>query len=258
MCELLGMSANVPTDICFSFSGLLQRGGATGPHKDGWGVVFYEGKGVREFHDPEACSESPVAQLVSQYPIKSCCVISHIRQANVGQINLENTHPFTRELNGINWTFAHNGQIPDVLNLALGRYKPIGTTDSEHAFCWLMAKIEQAQQAGLSQPALAQVIYHAACELQQLGVYNMLLSNGTQLYAFCTTKLQWLTRKAPFGQASLKDTQLQVDFRQETTPNDVVTVIATEPLTEGEPWQAINSGEMLVFELGIRIQAFGL
>ena len=91
MCELLGMSANVPTDICFSFSGLLQRGGATGPHKDGWGVVFYEGKGVREFHDPEACSESPVAQLVSQYPIKSCCVISHIRQANVGQINLENT-----------------------------------------------------------------------------------------------------------------------------------------------------------------------
>ncbi|MDI5434771.1 class II glutamine amidotransferase, partial [Salmonella enterica subsp. enterica serovar Kentucky] len=27
MCELLGMSANVPTDICFSFTGLVQRGG---------------------------------------------------------------------------------------------------------------------------------------------------------------------------------------------------------------------------------------
>ncbi|MDW2167180.1 class II glutamine amidotransferase, partial [Vibrio sp. 2099] len=26
MCELLGMSANVPTDICFSFTGLMQRG----------------------------------------------------------------------------------------------------------------------------------------------------------------------------------------------------------------------------------------
>jgi hypothetical protein len=36
MCELLGMSANVPTDICFSFTGLVQRGGGTGPHKDGW------------------------------------------------------------------------------------------------------------------------------------------------------------------------------------------------------------------------------
>ena len=33
MCELMAMSANVPTDICFSFSGLMQRGGNTGPHK---------------------------------------------------------------------------------------------------------------------------------------------------------------------------------------------------------------------------------
>ncbi|NLC01734.1 MAG: class II glutamine amidotransferase, partial [Pseudomonas formosensis] len=52
MCELMGMSANVPTDICFSFSGLMQRGGRTGPHCDGWGVAFYEGSGVRCFHDP--------------------------------------------------------------------------------------------------------------------------------------------------------------------------------------------------------------
>lgn len=40
MCELLGMSANVPTDICFSFTGLMQRGGKTGPHRDGWGITF--------------------------------------------------------------------------------------------------------------------------------------------------------------------------------------------------------------------------
>ena len=32
MCELLGMSANVPTDICVSFTGLMLRGGTTGPH----------------------------------------------------------------------------------------------------------------------------------------------------------------------------------------------------------------------------------
>ncbi len=54
MCELLGMSANVPTDICFSFTGLVQRGGGTGPHKDGWGITFYEGKGCRTFKDPLA------------------------------------------------------------------------------------------------------------------------------------------------------------------------------------------------------------
>ncbi len=46
MCELLGMSANVPTDICFSFTGLVQRGGGTGPHKDGWGITFTKERAV--------------------------------------------------------------------------------------------------------------------------------------------------------------------------------------------------------------------
>jgi len=103
MCELLGMSANVPTDICFSFSGLIRRGGATGPHKDGWGITFYEGKGCRSFKDPQPSCDSKIAELVKQYPIKSKSVISHIRQANRGGVSLENTHPFIRELWGRNW-----------------------------------------------------------------------------------------------------------------------------------------------------------
>ena len=98
MCELLGMSANVPTDICFSFTGLVQRGGGTGPHKDGWGITFYEGKGCRTFKDPQPSFQSPIAKLVPDYPIKSCSVVAHIRQANRGRVALENTHPFTREL----------------------------------------------------------------------------------------------------------------------------------------------------------------
>ena len=100
MCELLGMSANVPTDICFSFSGLLERGGRTGPHKDGWGISFYEGKGCRSFKDSLPSCESEIANLVKRYPMKSQAVISHIRQANRGGIKLENTHPFQRELCG--------------------------------------------------------------------------------------------------------------------------------------------------------------
>ncbi|MGG9032668.1 class II glutamine amidotransferase, partial [Escherichia coli] len=41
MCKLLGMSANVPTDICFSVTGLVQRGGGNGTHTDGWGLTCY-------------------------------------------------------------------------------------------------------------------------------------------------------------------------------------------------------------------------
>ncbi|VTM18077.1 Predicted glutamine amidotransferase [Raoultella terrigena] len=114
MCELLGMSANVPTDICFSFTGLVQRGGGTGPHKDGWGITFYEGKGCRTFKDPQPSFQSPIAKLVQDYPIKSCSVIAHIRQANRGIVALENTHPFTRELWGRNWTYAITASWKDM------------------------------------------------------------------------------------------------------------------------------------------------
>ena len=92
MCELLGMSANTPTDLCFSFTGLTRRGGETGPHKDGWGVAFYEGKGVRMFHDPEPCATSPIADFVSKLPIKvKMLYVIFVRL--MGNINLANTHP---------------------------------------------------------------------------------------------------------------------------------------------------------------------
>ncbi len=44
MCQLLGMSANVPTDICFSFTGFRQRGGTTDHHLMA-GDWFFEAKG---------------------------------------------------------------------------------------------------------------------------------------------------------------------------------------------------------------------
>ena len=131
MCELLAMSANVPTDICFSFSGLMQRGGNTGPHKDGWGITFYEGKGCRSFKDPLPSAESAIANLVKEYPIKSESVICHIRQANSGEISLENTHPFIRQIWGRHWTYAHNGQLKDIHNTLNVKYHiPVGETDS--------------------------------------------------------------------------------------------------------------------------------
>ncbi|RDE25248.1 class II glutamine amidotransferase [Motiliproteus coralliicola] len=256
MCELLGMSANVPTDICFSFAGLMQRGGQTGPHRDGWGIAFYEGKGVRSFHDPEPSSCSRIAQLVREHPIKSHVVISHIRQANVGKISLENTHPFSRELWGQHWTFAHNGQLDKkVFDWPLGFYRPVGTTDSEYAMCWLLGKLRDRYDSPPAIEELSATIQQLCDQLRELGVYNMLLTDSHHLFAYCTTKLTWITRRAPFGEASLKDDDLVVDFCKETQPNDVVTVIATEPLTDNETWHRMETGEMQVFVEGLPLNS---
>ncbi|MDF2183538.1 class II glutamine amidotransferase [Grimontia hollisae] len=251
MCELLGMSANVPTDICFSFTGLIQRGGKTGPHRDGWGIVFYEGKGYRTFKDPNPSCDSKIAELVQSYPIKSCAVISHIRQANRGEVSLVNTHPFTREIWGRYWTYAHNGQLTGYEDLPTGHFKPVGETDSEKAFCYLLHEIEQHYP---DQPEDMTDVFRfiaSRCDkLRALGVFNMLFSDGDYVMSYCTNNLHWITRRAPFGKASLIDEEVTVDFQEETTPNDVVTVIATQPLTNNETWHKMQPGEYCVFHLG--------
>lgn len=251
MCELLGMSANVPTDICFSFSGLMQRGGATGPHRDGWGIAFYEGKGLRSFHDPDPSCSSKIAEFIKNNPIKSTQVISHIRQANVGQVNLENTHPFSRELWGNMWTYAHNGQLEKQLfDWPLNFYHPVGSTDSEYAFCWLMDQLRtKFPQRPADEEQLADFIHQCAEKLRALGVFNMLLGESNYLYVYNTTKLSWITRKAPFGEANLKDCDLSVNFKNETSITDKVTVIATEPLTDNEHWHKLKCGELTTFKL---------
>lgn len=254
MCELLGMSANVPTDICFSFTGLMQRGGRTGPHRDGWGITFYEGKGFRTFKDPNPSYQSKVAQLVQDYPIKSTAVVSHIRQANRGSVSLENTHPFTRELWGRYWTFAHNGQLTDYQDLITGHHRPVGETDSEMAFCWLLHQLETRYPV-IPQDMMSVFEYIATlCDtLRAKGVFNMLLSDGEYVMSYCSNNLYWLTRCAPFGHAVLLDEDVTINFQEETTPNDVVTVIATQPLTENEVWHKMQVGEYNLFHFGERI-----
>lgn len=251
MCELLGMSANVPTDICFSFSGLIQRGGATGPHVDGWGISFYEGKACRTFKDSLPSCESRIARLVESYPIKSRAVIGHIRQANRGAVKLENTHPFIRELWGRHWTFAHNGQLNGYRRLRTADFTPIGNTDSERAFCWILAqlRVRYRTRPQNMQPSF-RFIGRLCHRLRELGVFNMLLTDGNHLMAYCCSTLHWITRRAPFGQATLKDRDWQIDFAKETTPNDVVTVIATQPLTVDEEWHAMKPSEFHVFRGG--------
>ncbi len=251
MCELLGMSANVPTDIVFSITGLIERGGRTGPHRDGWGIAFYEGKGCRLFRDPAPSTDSAVAEFVKSYPIKSKTVISHVRRANRGKICLENTHPFVRELWGRMWCFAHNGQLKGIKTRGLRHFQPVGSTDSEHAFCWLLDRLrEQFPEPPANSQALQAYISELGWELDCLGVANFLLSDSRSLYAHCSTRMCWITRRAPFGAAKLIDADMEVNFAAETTLKDVVTVVATQPLTDNEEWTWMRKGELRVLQQG--------
>lgn len=245
------MNANVPTDICFSFEGFHRRGGKTDHHRDGWGIAFFEGAGCRLFIDSKATIESPVADFVRTYPIRSLNIISHIRKATRGPVALVNTHPFMRELWGRYWAFAHNGTLQEFEPKLEGRYRPVGQTDSEVAFCFMLENLRRLYPR--KQPALGELyraIKDAADQLSEFGVFNFLLSNGDYLFAHCSDHLSYLVRKAPFGPAHLVDEDMSVDFSKLTTPEDRIAVIATKPLTDNEAWAPLQPGELTVFHNG--------
>lgn len=245
------MSANVPTDICFSFSGLRARGGRTGPHKDGWGMAMYRDRQVWAIHDPRPSADSDMAEVMSKTSLKCDIVISHIRQANVGNVCLPNTHPFSRMIWGETWVYAHNGQLENSEALPVNEYHPIGSTDSERAFCWILGQLKvRYGDDKPNQEALSNTLYELTSQLKNKGVFNMMLSDGESLFCYCTTKLHWITRRAPFKPATLFDEDVSVDFKEVTTDKDVVTVIATQPLTEDEQWNQMEEGELCVFNAG--------
>jgi predicted glutamine amidotransferase len=259
MCQLLGMNCNAPTDVTFSFRGFAQRGGHTDQHSDGWGIAFFEGeatsehsvnsrdKGLRHFVDHQPASQSPVAELISRYPIKSRNVIAHIRKATQGRVALENCHPFVRELWGRYWVFAHNGDLKDFAPRLHASFRPVGNTDSEQAFCWIMQELAKSHAGVPSVRELSITLRELALEIAAHGSFNFLLSNGQALWAHASTRLYYVERKHPFANATLSDEDLSVNFAEHTRVTDRVAVVVTAPLTSNESWTAFAPGELKVF-----------
>lgn len=246
------MECNVPTDILFSFTGLRLRGGRTGPHADGWGLAFYEERAARVFLEPHPAADSALARFLSENPIKTLLAIGHVRRRTRGRISLSNTHPFVRELWGRHWVFAHNGTLPRVRRRKLGRFNPIGSTDSEYAYCYLLESLLTNFADYPRRPSeLWEAVAAVGAELGDDGVFNFLLGDGRFLYARCATRLCHIIRKAPFGLATLADDDVRVDFSTVTTPRDRVAIVATVPLTTNETWCQGRPGELWVFDGGL-------
>ena len=247
MWQLLGMNCNTPTDVTFSFAGFAQRGGRTDDHADGWGIAFFEGLGLRHFVDHQPACDSPVAELIRRYPIKSRHVVAHIRKATQGAVALENCHPFVRELWGRYWVFAHNGDLQDFHPRLHANFRPVGNTDSERAFCWLMQEMWKSHAGVPSVEELTLTLRELTPVIAKHGRFNFLLSNGDALWAHCSTNLWYVERQHPFAHAQLADEDLSVNFAQHTNPEDRVAVVVTAPLTVDEQWTQMRPGELKVF-----------
>ncbi len=192
-------------------------------------------------------------------------MIAHIRQATQGSIALANTQPFARELAGRIHVFAHNGMLPgseQSIGPSCRRFRPVGETDSEVAFCGLMERMALLWDDGLPSPeARLQTLAHYAAELRALGPANFLYSDGELLFAHGHRRTQVDGRIAPPGLAVLTrrsaaerdalpaaGVTLESNFGPQT-----LTLFASVPLTE-EEWRPLREGEILTVREGEQLE----
>lgn len=265
MCELLGMSSNHKTTINLSLTTLAERGENPHLHGDGWGVAFYEGNDVRLIKDFGEAKGSRWVEFIKQQEIRSTDVIAHIRRSTVGEVSYKNTHPFIRELYGRMHTFAHNGtfhNIRSVPEYQTRRFKAVGTTDSEHAFCYLLDRMYEVWHGSDLMPSLEkrmEVVVNFAKEMRLLGPSNFLYSDGVTLFAHGHQRHDPLTDKLVWPGLHY----IQVDCGPGKTGFDLssksaiamkgsenfLTLFASVPLNKGE-WLPIQEGEVIAVTKG--------
>ena len=273
-CQLLGINSASPTKFSLSWPDFCERGGGTDIHADGYGLVYYEGSGLRQFHSTEPASSSPLARFIGQQPFVTCNMLSHIRYATQGGVELSNVHPFAREMWGINWSFCHNGEIPlfaDFSNHWLGHVKgdrvyfPVGTTDSEAAFCALLNALRaEFTDTMPSLPVLYESIQRLCQEIVEYDskgtIFNFLLGCGqyTMLAYSHPGKrpgskvwngLHYTVRGAS---TSLGDNDYSIDLSPKSSnKDDQVCIVATSPLNSDEEWIELKKGELILFDEGL-------
>jgi glutamine amidotransferase len=259
MCELFGMSSRLSTNVTFSLSVLGERGGRLGPHKDGWGIAFNEGKDFRIIKEAAPASGSACLLFIEGHDFKSNIVISHIRRATAPTVpSFTNTHPFARELYGFTHAFAHNGDVPGVFEdgrFGPRYYYPQGDTDSERAFCSLLDRLRD----GLTPATVMRfeeklpIVEKWASEVSQFGVFNFLLSDSRHLYAHRSTNLFYVLRECVSETECLKSEELTIRLAQHSNGMQRVAAVATEPLTRDEGWRPLLKGEVAAFVGGERV-----
>lgn len=261
MCELLAMSSLRPARLTVSLETLAAHGAADGRNRDGWGAAFYQDGDVALFREPRAAGDSPLARFLETQGPGTTLAISHIRRATRGPISLANTQPFARQLAGRMHVFAHNGDLPgieDSMSLAFDRYRPLGSTDSEHAYCALLERIHELWGASGQVPPLDRriaVVAQFAADLRRLGPANFLYADGDTLFAHGHRRIQSNGQIVPPGlflharRCAHADQAVNADGVSGAPGVQQVVLIASVPLT-GEKWRPFAEGELVAVSAG--------
>ncbi len=270
MCELLGISSSTKVRPGRYFKVFRRRGqeledGQGNP--DGWGIALYpDGRAVQVIKEHISAASSRLSEFLSVYEhLCSKVFIAHVRKASRGVVTYSNTHPFSREVMGREYAFAHNGTIRNIRRFPLGRHKPVGNTDSERLFCFILDFIEGKGICGWTEEYLIafwKFLMAINCRptKDQPNKLNLLLSDGETLIAYTDFYgiggLYQLMLRV-HGEVPSGGRKLSACSQIKKNDEETICIVATRPVSHDKLWVSIGPGELCAFRNGIQVFSTG-
>jgi glutamine amidotransferase len=250
MCELMAMSFVKPIVAKVSiqaFSGHSEQ------NSDGWGIAWYPDKAVAMVKQPVRWQAQQTHFLDSYPGLLSSIYVAHVRHRTTGlDPTYADTHPFARELGGREYSFAHNGTLAGAFwQRPLGRFRPVGSTDSEYLFCLLLAELDK-RGAGLETMQHWKWLHQLLVGFNDHGRLNCILTDGEYLLAYHDKNgFKGLTYRHVFLHEDTAKLfgDATVEMKLQADPVNWGCIVATHPLS-AEGWLRFLPGEMKVIQNG--------
>ena len=230
-----------------------------GSHPLGWGVAWYPNDNQASIvkKDPVARGADIQLEAMADWEIfRSTVFFCKAKGAAKGYTHHE-TQPFSRSFAGHDWLFMHNGDLDKArlatLHTDKSRFlEPVGSTDSELAFCYLLGKMMETDARKLSDVAPETLIgwFH---QLDALGSADMCLSDGRTVACFygtnSTRKLYYTRHQPPDDAVSFHSESILLDLKDPRDTYRTAFMVSSSPFDAGS-WLTMQPGQLLVVSRG--------
>ena len=247
MCRLFGLHAGrEPVNATFW---LLEAPGSlleqSHRNPDGFGLATFEPDGTPDLD--KAPLAAHVAELFAREAHEECSTtyVAHVRYASVGELSLENTHPFV--LDGR--VFAHNGVVGDLdrLEAELGdvRSEVRGTTDSERLFALITRHIRDHDGDVGAGIVIATRWLAENVELYSL---NFVMATADELWALRYPEGNdlWVLHRMPDHEPlDEHGSHGEISVVMDAAREQPVVVIASEKMDDDPGWRELRPGELV-------------
>jgi transglutaminase-like putative cysteine protease/predicted glutamine amidotransferase len=230
-----------------------------GSHPLGWGVAWYpnDNQAAIVKKDPVARgTELQMETLADWTNFRSTVFFCKAKGAASGYTHHE-TQPFSRSFAGQDWLFMHNGDLDKNRLAQLHKDKsrflePVGKTDSELAFCYLLGKVMETEARKLSDVP-NEVLLGWFQQLDMLGSADMCISDGITLACFYGTQS---TRRLFYSRTQPPEQVLQYGSETMslglTDPRDTyrTALIISSSRFDAGSWLQMQPGQLIIVKRG--------